>query len=163
MVAGMQAKGPGASAWLGAFSDEEGARYRQIFDAADFTAYQNACACQGPTEWGLAQENTFFLEFLNVRPSDTYVAEFDSVESNPDPPAGDSEALLYRRYQVFAFSADGNSTTIIAVGFANLTFTRLPTGWLITRWEDHVDPEIGAYPVNPDLLSLGRRRLESSR
>ena len=167
MAAGIQAKGPGASAWFGAFADstrpDDGTGYHQFFDLADLQAYESDCGCEAPTDWKLSQEQTFFLEFLNVRPSDEYTAVFDSVETNPDPPAGDIEAVLYRRYTVLATSADGNTTTIIAVGFADLLFTKKQAGWLITRWQDHVYPEVGARPVDPDQLTFGRRRLESSR
>jgi hypothetical protein len=167
MAAGIQAKGPGASAWFGAFADstrpDDGTGYHQFFDQADKSAFESSCGCEAPTDWRLSQEQTFFLEFLNVRPSDDYLAVFDSVETNPDPPAGDTEALLFRRYRVLATSTDGNTTTIIAIGFADLIFTKKASSWLITRWVDHVDPDVGVNPTDPEQLTLGRRRLEASR
>ena len=168
MALGIQAKGQGASAWLGAFADstrpEDGPAYHQFFDPADLEFDQGTCGCEAPTDWRTSQEQEFYLEFLSVRPSDEYAAIFDSVETRPDPTAGDTEAVLHRRYLVLATALDGNSTQVIAVGFADLTFTKVAAGrWLITRWEDHVDPDVGVNPSDPEQLTLGRRRLESTR
>jgi hypothetical protein len=168
MALGIESKGQGASAWLGAFADssspEDGPGYHQFFDPADLDFYESACGCEAPTSWRNSQEQAFYLEFLSVRPSDGYTILFEEVDENPDPPAGDEEALLHRRYRVFATAPDGNSTSIIAVGFADLTFTKISADrWLITRWNDHVDPAVGVNPSDPEQLSLGRRRLESTR
>jgi len=168
MALGMQAKGQGASAWLGAFADssrpEDGPGYHQFFDSADLQYFQGTCGCEAPTDWRTSQEQEFYLEFLSVRPSDDYAAIFDSVETDPDPTPSDTEALLHRQYRVLATSLDGNGTQIIAVGFADLTFTKVAADrWLITRWQDRVDPAVGVNPSDPEQLTLGRRRLESTR
>jgi len=168
MESGMEAKGQGLSAWLGAFADSTNPisdviGYHQVFDGADLQFFGSACHCEVPTDWRFSQEQQFFLDFLNVRPSDNYAAVFDSVPQTPDPPPGDQSALLYRQYKVYANAIDGNATTVIGIGFADLTFTKIGTNWLITRWVDHVDPAIGVNPSEPDQLTLGRRRLESTR
>lgn len=167
MINGIAAKGQGSSAWLGAFQDstrpDDGIGYHQVFDPADLQLFVSSCGCEAPTDWRYAQEQVFFLEFLNVRPSDVYSAVFDSVETNPDPTPGDAQAVLHRHYRVFASTPDNTSTSIIAIGYADLTFTKLSGRWLITRWEDHVDPAVGVNPSDQDQLTLGRRRLESTR
>jgi hypothetical protein len=168
MKLGIAAKGQGASAWLGAFPDslrpEDGPGYHQIFDPADKSLFEAACGCLAPGDWRTSQEQDFYLSFLEVRLSDAYVAVFDSIDALPDGTPTASTALLHRRYAVYANAPDGNTTLIIAIGYADLTFTKL-TGdrWLITRWEDHVDPAVGVNPSDPYQLSLGRRRLESTR
>jgi hypothetical protein len=167
MEDGMQAKGQGSSAWLGAFADStsfnDPIAYHQVFDSADLQFFTSACHCAAPGDWRFSQEQQFFLDFLNVRPSDTYAAVFDSVPQTPDPPPGDQSALLYRQYKVYANAIDGNATSVIAIGFADLTFTKIGPNWLITRWVDHVDPSVGVNPTEPDQLTFGRRRLESTR
>lgn len=164
MERGMHAKGQGASAWLGAFADssrpDDPIGYHQIFDPADLVA----CVCQAPSDWGWGKEQEFYLDFLNVRPSDDYSAKFDSLSDPSDPPPGDEEILLYRGYQVVAQPTSGGSSTVIAVGWAELTFHKVPgDNWLISRWVDHVDTR---YPIDaskPDQLTLGRRRLDATR
>jgi hypothetical protein len=168
MELGIAAKGQGASAWLGAFADssqpQDGPGYHQFFDPADLAFFEGACQCQAPRDWGISQEQTFYLSLLDVRPGDTYAAVFDSMDTLPDLPPNETNAILHRQYHVLANAPDGNSTIIIAIGFADLTFTKFSGDrWLITRWDDHVDPAVGVNPSDPYQLTLGRRRLESAR
>lgn len=168
MRQGLAAKARGASAWLGAFADStgpgDGPAFHQFFDPADLAFFQGACQCQAPSDWRVNQEQDFFVAFLDVRPADDYQVEFTVVDANPDPPPTDTQAILHRRYRVLAVSPDGSGAIVIATGYADLTFTKLTADdWLITRWDDHVDPEVGVNPSDPYLLSLGRRRLESTR
>lgn len=162
MAQGLQAKDVGAAAWVGAFADsnapEDGPGFHHIFDPDDV----RVCACTAPTIWRLSQEQLFYLEFLKLSSSADYVAVFDSVDATPDPPPTDDQAILYRHYRVLASEQDGN-TSVIAVGFADLTFRKIGTDWLITRWVDHVDPDVGSSPLDPEQLTLGRRRLEYAR
>lgn len=160
MIQGIQAKDQGAVAWVGALADssspEDGPGFHLIFDPDDV----RVCDCPAPTIWRASDEQQFYLEFMRLSVSADYVAVFDSVDATPDPQPTDTEALLYRRYRVLASEQDGN-TSIIAVGFADLTFTKISADrWLITRWVDHVDPDVGVNPIDPEQLTLGRRRLE---
>jgi len=168
MTLGIEAKGQGASAWLAAFADsgapEDGPGFHMIFDPDDVRLFESACGCQAPTTWRTSQEQAFFLEFIAVRPSDDYRVLIETVEERPDPTPGDTQTLMYRRYRFLAIAPDGNSTQVIAVGYADLTFTKVASDrWLITRWEDHVDPSIGVNPSDPEQVTLGRRRMESTR
>jgi len=82
-------------------------------------------------------------------------AEFARDEINA------ADAVLYRKYEVYAISADGNTTSRIAVGLADLFFRKISSNrWVIIRWQDHVDPTVGANPSDTDQLSMGARRLE---
>ncbi|MBI3539674.1 MAG: hypothetical protein HY076_05325 [Candidatus Eisenbacteria bacterium] len=163
----LNAKANGSAAWLGAFSDSTGPgvpAYHQFFDLTDLTVFQSSCQCLAPTDWGVTQEQAFYLQFLNVRPSDTYSMSFEVVDSNPDQPPGDTQAVLHRHYHVYATSPDQSSTQIIAIGYCDLILTAVSSDrWLVTRWDDHLDPAVGSNPVDPYQLSLGRRRLESSQ
>jgi hypothetical protein len=167
MAAGLQAKGPGALAWLRAFADstrpEDGSGYHHFFDPADLEAFESSCGCVGPTDWRLPHEQIFYLTFMGVRPGDNYRIEWEEVAESPDPPPGDTHALLHRHYRVLATSPDGYSTMVIGIGFADLLFVKVSADrWLITRWVDHVDPDVGVNPADPEQLTLGRRRLEAS-
>lgn len=166
MKNGLAAKAQGSGHWLGAFADSSAPGvpgYHQFFDPFDVDAFVTNCGCQAPSDWSLPQEQTFYFQFLGVRPGDTYGAVFDSVDSNPDPLPASTQAILHRHYLVIATSPDGNSTLIIAIGYADLTFAKVGDRWLIRRWDDHVDPAVGVNPVDPYQLTLGRRRLESSQ
>jgi hypothetical protein len=159
MIEAIQAKDQGADAWVGAIADSsapaDGPGFHLIIDPDDLLV----CNCDNPTNWRRTDERQFYLEFMNLSVSAAYVAIFDSVDATPDPQPTDTQALLYRRYQVLATEEDGN-TSIIAVGYADLTFTKISTDrWLITRWVDHVDPLVGANPIDPEQRTLGRRRL----
>jgi len=158
MEDGIAAKGQGASAWLGAFADSTSPLsdfgYHQIFDPNDLASFV-ASGGTAPIDWGWSEEQAFYLEFIGLRPSDNYVAVFDSLDFPQDPPREADHALLYRSYKVVARPVEGD-TTIIAVGIADITFKRTSTNqWLISRWVDHVDPGAGT-----DQITLGRRRLD---
>lgn len=162
------AKALGSSAWLGAFRDstrpEDTPAYHQVFDAVDLDFFEGGCQCAAPSDWRASHEQNFYATFLNVRPGDDYAALFEPWDENPDDVPGDDTAVLHRRYTVLATAPDGNSTLVIAVGYADLTFTRVSADrWLITRWVDHLDPDVGVNPTDPYQLSLGRQRLESTR
>lgn len=167
MEAGIIAKGRGSSAWVGAFADStqpsEGPAYHQFFDSGDVGVFEAACGCEAPPDWRASQEQDFFLALTEVRPSDDYVLVLTPRVSQPDPPPGDTEIVLHRKYQLLATAPDANSTLIIATGLADLTFTKKGSDWLITLWNDHVDPEVGVNPSDPYQVTLGRRRLESTR
>jgi hypothetical protein len=168
MRQGIAAKGQGASAWLGAFPDslrpEDGPGYHQFFDSADKSFFEGACQCQAPPDWRTSQEQDFYLSLIDVRPGDEYRIDFVPDPTSPDPDPGDTQVLLHRHYVLLANSPDGNSSLIIAIGFADLTFSKVVGDrWLITKWDDHVDPAVGVNPSDPYQLSLGRRRLESTR
>jgi hypothetical protein len=164
----MRAKALGQTAWLDAFaSDSTGPgtpAYHHFVDPVDEAAFAGSCGgCGVPTTWDRSREQAFFLYFLGVRPSDNYLMSFRSVPERPDPEAGEETVTLYREYLVVATSPDETSTLIIARGSADITFTRIAGSWVITVWSDHLDPDVGPFPVNPYELSLGRLRLEASR
>lgn len=159
MIEAIQAKDQGADAWVGAFADSsspaDGPGFHLIFDPNDVLV----CDCPEPTVWRATDERQFYLEFVRLRPSAVYSATFVLNQDFPDPATFEAQVVFTRDYTVFATEEDGNSS-IIAVGRADLTFTQVSTDrWLLTRWVDHVS-EFGANPLDPDLLSLGRRRLE---
>jgi hypothetical protein len=68
--------------------------------------------------------------------------------------------ILRRRYEVRALPKPPADPLLIAVGYADLYFTRIsPARWALTRWQDRVDPAVGAFPANPEQQSFSGRRL----
>ena len=164
MARGMQAKADGAAAWLGAFADssrpEDGPGYHQFFDLADVVG----CACDAPSDWGRKDEEEFYLYFLDtVHPSDDFVVYFDPYEHESDPVPTETVVILNRRYRVVALGLD-ETATVIAIGWGRIQFEKIAADrWLITRWHDHIDPDLVIPPGDLEQLTFGRRRLESPR
>lgn len=164
MSKGMQAKGDGASAWLGAFPDssrpEDGPGFHQFFDRGDVAYYYDVSGQEAPADWDVKKEREFYLEFLNVAPTAGYDVTFEVATQYPDPTPGETEREINRRYRVDAVGQDENSQ-IIAIGIAHFTFTLIGDRWLITKWQDQIDETVGVHPVDPEQQTLGRRRLFS--
>ena len=136
--------------------------YRQTFDPADVAFFESACACPAPTDWRLTQEMQFYTALVELAPNDEYAVAFDSVETRPDSPVTGDTTTLHRRYEIRAVGVDRVVTTI-AIGFADLSFQRLADGrWVITRWDDHVDPAIGSNPPDATSYTMGSRRMQST-
>jgi hypothetical protein len=76
-------------------------------------------------------------------------------------PGGD-RMILHRRYEVYALQQSPADTLLITVGFADLYFAKIsPSRWALYRWEDRVDPRVGAQPANEDHRTFGYRRLNA--
>jgi hypothetical protein len=164
MTRALAAKTYGSTAWSGAFGDSSAVGvpgYHQFFDLRDLTLFQSSCGCTAPSDWGLLQEGQFYTQFLSVRPADNYQAEFTAVDQFPDEPPGTDATHIYRHYKVEAVSPESTTVQIIAIGYADLYFHRKDDKWVITRWDDHIDP--AADPLDPYQLTLGRRRLEATQ
>lgn len=169
MALGIAAKAEGRAAYLGAFADStspsDSAGYHQVFDPTVVDFWKQTSGRTPPSDWDFSLEQSFFLKFVaTIYPGHEFIAIFELGDRpDPDPvPTEPNRVELYRRYTVFAVSPADNSTSIIAIGLANLTFRRFPgERWLITRWEDRLDPAVGAIPAEQDQLTLGRRRLDS--
>jgi hypothetical protein len=166
LAAGLEAKGQngGTEAYLGAFADErvDGRVYHAFFYPADSARYAQSGGTVGT--WTLAREQTFYQKFINnVHPSDHLRVEWRLDDSNPDGDPTTPDRTIHRHYTVLATSPDSSTTTVVAVGFADLTFYLSPQQrWVITIWNDRIDPDIVVNPEDPDpdLITLGRRRLE---
>ena len=67
-----------------------------------------------------------------------------------------------RQYMLRAVPDGPGVVDTIAIGYADLTFlhSRSVDKWVIARWQDRVDPTVGANPVNQNMLSFSARRLE---
>jgi len=165
LALGLEAKGQngGTEAYLGAFADErgDGRPYHAFFDVADSALRVQSGGTVTP--WTLAREQTFYAKFINnIHPSDRLHMVWQLDESNPDGDPTTPDRTIHRKYTVFAIQADTTvAPAVVSAGFADLTFYLSPQQhWVITIWNDRIDPANGVNPTDPERLTIGRRRLE---
>ena len=156
MAAAVTAKGlaNGQAAYEDALAEDGGAIGFRAFHLPEVIARQPPGSV--PASWGKDLERNFYFSFVNIS-TDEYEMRFlpdprNSAFENVDVDA--DTASLYREYQVIAFDTDGNATTL-AQGFANFSFRRVSSRWLVVRWTD-----ILGLPGEDDALTFGARRLE---
>jgi hypothetical protein len=151
----------GKNAYLGALADTttDGLGFHAFFDPSVLNAYSGI----KPEDWNQEYEAQFISLFYSVKlspyqmkwlPDEVYPYDFLS-------PEGD-RMILYRRYEVRALQQSPVDTMLIAVGYADLYFARISASrWALYRWQDRVDPDVGAQPADPDQRTFGYRRLNA--
>ena len=165
LARGLASKGDGRDAYMGGIADpvRDARSFEATFDPAVLARYNSRPgALPVPSPWSTKEEGTFFSSFAQYKTT-PYAMVWGPDNNNPiDDKTGDPR-LIHRSYQVTTQLS--GATQIIAVGFADLTFTPTPSGrWVILRWQDRVDPAFGgANPSNPEQVPLGWRRLTLPR
>jgi hypothetical protein len=162
MQIGIQLKDDcGKEAYLGALADstKDGMGFHAFFDQAVWEAYDGI----RPADWNLDYEAQFVSLFNNVKllpyrmmwlPDTIHPYDYTNPEEN--------RMILHRRYEVYALQESPVDTLLIAVGFADLYFAKISASrWVLYRWEDRVDPRVGARPANEDYRTFGYRRLNA--
>jgi hypothetical protein len=151
----------GQDAYLGALADTttQGIGFHAFFDPAVWNAYDGI----RPADWNLNYEAQFLSLFFSVKlnpyemkwlPDDNYPYDYLS-------PEGD-RMILRRRYEVRAVPKPPADVLLIAVGYADLYFARISASrWALYRWQDRVDPAVGAQPDSADQRTFGYRRLNA--
>ena len=149
----------GQSAYLGALADTttDGQGFHAFFDPAVWNAYDGI----RPADWDLSHEAQFLPVFIRSF-GDPYEMRWLPDEVHPhDDDLGD-HMILHRRYEVRALRQSTADTLLIAVGYADLYFAKISAArWALTRWQDRVDPAVGAQPADPDQQTFGSRRLNA--
>jgi len=152
----------GKSAYLGALADTttDGLGFHAFFDPAVWNAYVGI----RPADWNLDYEAQFLPLFYNVK-LDLYEMKWLPDEVYPYDylsPEGD-RMILRRRYEVRALQHSPVDTLLITVGYADLYFARISASrWALYRWQDRVDPAVGAQPADGDHRTFGYRRLNAA-
>ena len=151
----------GLAAYTGALADstKDGIGFHAFFDPAVWNAYTGV----KPDDWNLDYETQFYSALTTLR-AEAYGMAWLPDEYNPydigDDLAADT-CILHRQYKVWAIS--GPDSLLIAIGYADLRFARISASrWALTRWQDRVDPEIGANPTNDLWRTFGYRRLNAA-
>jgi hypothetical protein len=160
MKLGIEAKAKGQELYIGALADTtvDRAGFRAWFDPAVERLFTFR-----PDAWLLANERDFFNDFITKRPY-PYLMEWQRDTLNWDD-RGDAQAVLHRHYQVFSIEPrqGGQDLLLIAVGYADLYFIKVsPSRWALRRWDDRVDPAVGAQPQDSWQQSFSYRRLATS-
>jgi hypothetical protein len=152
LAIGDKARTNGASAYAGAFADG----FQHQFWPDDVQSWESSSGRPAPV-WNLQLERNFYTLFVGLR-GDNYLLEWLPDETRPDPPEDLAQATIHRHYLITTETEDNVPTGFLAIGYADLTFVKSAQGeWLITRWEDRLDP--GADPNEPEQVTLGLRRL----
>jgi hypothetical protein len=151
----------GKGAYLGALADSTTALlgFHAFFDPAVWNAYDGI----RPADWNLDYEAQFLSLYFSLRPN-PYEMKWLPDEVHPYDylsPEGD-RMILHRRYEVRALQPSPADPLLITVGYADLYFARISASrWALYRWEDRVDPDIGAQPTVDDYRTFGYRRLNA--
>jgi len=161
-----KAGGNARSAYLGALavSQTDGHDFYAYFDPAAAARWQAVTGGTLPDPWGLDREEIFFGHLSGLRGQRYDFAWLVDVDHPNDEDLGPTQRLLHRQYVLTALPEGVGAPDTIAIGYADLTFIKSQTAdkWVISRWQDRVDPAVGAFPANPDQLSFSARRLEIS-
>jgi hypothetical protein len=149
----------GQDAYLGALADSttDGVGFHAFFDAADLKNYPGT----PPTDWDLRHEAQFLSVFIRSYGDPYEMNWLEDVDYPHDVYDGDN-AILRRRYKVWALRKSTADTLLIGVGYTELYFTRISASrWALVRWQDRVDPAVGSPPAIDDQQTFGSRRLNA--
>ena len=149
----------GQDAYLGALADStnDGLGFHAFFDPADLKNYPGT----PPTDWDLRHESQFLSVFIRSYGDPYKMSWLEDMDYPHDVYDGDN-AILRRRYKVWALRKSTADTLLIGVGYTELHFTRISASrWALVRWQDRVDPAVGAPPAIEDQQTFGSRRLNA--
>lgn len=152
----------GLTAYSQAFAESTSAAtpaYHQFFWPPEAEAWEQLY--HTAPVWVLTLEKNFYVRFVGLFP-DSYDLLWEPDQNLPDTsnPTGDV-VYLHRHYLVRRATEAGDEIGKVAVGFADLTLVRQGDQWKITIWQDRIDPD--ADPNDPDQLTMGRRRLNTTQ
>jgi hypothetical protein len=149
----------GLTAYTQAFAESTSAStpaYHQFFWPAE---EQEWALHHSVPVWNLTTERNFYVKLVGLFPA-AYELLWEPDQNLPDPiPTGDV-VYLHRHYLVHRVTENGDEIGKVARGFADLTLVRQGDEWKITIWQDRIDPD--ADPNDPDQLTMGRRRLNTT-
>jgi hypothetical protein len=151
----------GQAAYLGALADstKDGVGFHAFFDPAVWNAYTGT---DKPADWDLSHETQFLAVLVRVT-GDPYLMLWQPDEVHPhDEEVDATHRILHRHYLVYSMQQSTGVSLLIAVGYADLYFTKTSAArWALARWQDRVDPEVGAQPADPLQQTFGYRRLNA--
>lgn len=140
-------------------------------DTQDFLAFFDPVVAKSwqdaghsvPAIWNRAVEQRM-VSFLSSLSTNRYDFSWNIDVQHPNDEVIDANTkVLHRQYVLVGHPAGAAPPDTLAIGYADLTFIN-PQGtthWVISRWQDHVDPAVGANPVS-GKQSFSALRLENS-
>lgn len=154
----------GADAYLHALAESTTAgnrAFRAFYDPAVKQIWLSDPRHIAPEPWDITLERRLPSYLATLRPqAGAYLFQWGTDNGSPQDDIGPDTALVHRTYQLLASTASGDPE-IIAIGIADLSLQFNGTRWSVFRWNDRVDPKVGANPANPDHRTFSWRRLES--
>lgn len=157
----------GASAYANAFADSTQGSERAFYAfhwPAAVDAWRAVSLRDPPEPWDLTLERAFYQYLVGYRPTASYTMTWNddpTSESDDIEITAPGLAVIHRRYILFTSTSD-TDIAVIAIGYADLYLYKANGRWFIYRWQDRIDPDIGVNPADPEQLSMGARRLEST-
>ncbi len=139
----------GRDLYVGALADS----FYATFDPVVLNAVQGV----KPDVWDYELESRFYSTLIALY-TETYEFTWGPDEQNPHDDydtKGDSWKILHRHYRLR--TCGERDTLIKAIGYADLTFRYVAPRWVLTRWQDRLDPAIGYDPLE---RTMGGIRLE---
>ncbi|MEO5988387.1 MAG: hypothetical protein ABIU54_13165 [Candidatus Eisenbacteria bacterium] len=158
----------GASAYINAFADSTQASEKAFYAfhwPAAIDAWRAVSLRDPPQPWDLTLERAFYQYLVGYRPTASYTLTWNddptSESDEIDLPSAPNLAVIHRRYTLYTSTSE-TDIAVIAIGYADLYLYKANGRWFIYRWQDRIDPDIGVNPTDPEQLSMGARRLEST-
>ena len=152
----------GAEAYIACFTDSTvpaDRAFRAFYDPSVRLIWQ-AGGVDAPEPWNRSSEsrvpNRLYLQRQNA--SYNWQWSRDPFAIN-DEEAADT-AQFHRKYVLLATDPQSSTSEIISIGYTDLSFLRKEGRWSIVRWNDRVDPTVGANPSN-DQRTMTWWRLKS--
>ncbi len=152
----------GQAAYLGALADTtaDGQAFHAFFDPVVLNAYVQGGGT-APGDWDLRHETQFVSVFVRSY-SDPYLMEWLENEKIPisNDILSDTQAIMQRRYRVWAVRQATGEALLIADGYARLTFARISASrWALVLWEE--DPAITKQLTDKNPKTFGYLRLNA--
>jgi len=170
MKLAIEAKGASNSltAYHDAFADSVVSGDRQsflaFFDPTVVAVWQSATSGTPPSIWTLKQEGQVLSYVTGLSGNDYVFSWLTDVDHPHDETPDPNTQVLHRQYVLEAQAPvqGGVKVDTLAIGYADLTFILGANAkWVISRWQDRVDPAVGPNPPQGDKLSFTRMRLNT--
>ena len=154
----------GVNAYMNALADsaKDNHAFYAFFDTDVLKRWQTINPGRTPpAAWSVDHERNFITIFMNSVITKSSVTMDWLPGLNPDQP-GPTGGLYFRKYVVYTYSQEtGDPDDTLAIGYAALTFAQVSASrWVITRWQDQVDLDVGVdHPFRFNWQSFSERRL----
>jgi len=160
------ARSGGQNAYSDALADSTSATTADFYAFYDPTVADawKATSHRDPTNpWNARLEGLLFSWLVTLRNPDwVYAMQWAPDPTSPSDQRDDAAGTaFYHRHYVLTATQPGQDASILAVGYADLTFIRVSPGhWALRLWQDRLDPQFGVNPTLTDEVSMSRRRLD---
>jgi hypothetical protein len=156
--------GNGAAAYISSFANpDDGIPFTVTFDPDVVVNRQNA-GKRWPDPWLRTHESQFYTHLVSLKANDEYSMLWTNYAGAPADEVDESDNVvtLHRQYRVQGLEADDVTEDPIAFGRATLVLQQAsPNRWLITSWQDTIDPTAGPDPSEAGDRSFSRLRIDT--